>query len=171
MKSLFRFTATYRTELEKEEVLKRIEQLLKTKSRFLFFQFHQYFGTVSGDKFTLSRQRFDWWGMMSSRLKGSVLNGNGTVVHTRITVPWLIVISFSFASLTAVFSILTADEMTVNGEVTEADFSLKAMMGFVVFVLPACVIFATAILPAKWTEHKIIKILNLVEHHDVPNRE
>jgi hypothetical protein len=170
MKFLFRFSAKYRTDLSKEEVLKRIEELLKTKSRFLFFEAHRTFGTVSYDKFTLTRQRFDWWGTMSSRLQGTILNGNGTIVHTRITVPWLIVTIFSFITLTSLFAILKTDELTFNGEIRHADFSLKAMMVLLGVVFPSCMIFAVAILPAKFTEHKIIKILNLEELHDVANK-
>jgi hypothetical protein len=170
MKFFFLFTGKYRTDLSKEEVLKRIEQLLKTKSRFLFFEAHRTFDTVSYDKFTLTRQRFDWWGMMSSRLHGSVLNANGTIVHTRITVPSLIVTIFSFITLTSLFAILKSNEITVNGEIRQADFSLKAMMVLLGVVFPACMIFAVAILPAKFTERKIIKILNLEELHDVANK-
>jgi hypothetical protein len=167
MKFFFRFTGKYRTDLSKEEVLKRIEQLLNTKSRFLFFESHRTFGTVLYDKFTLTRQRFDWWGVMSSRLQGTILNGNGTIVHTRITVPWLIVVIFSFVTVTTLSVILKADELTFSGEIRQADFSLKAMMVVLGVVFPACMIFAVAILPAKFTEHKIIKILNLEELHDL----
>lgn len=60
---------------------------------------------------------------MSSRLKGRVLNENGTIVKTRITIPWLIVIMFLFVTLTSFSAILMADEITVNGEVRPARFS------------------------------------------------
>lgn len=143
IKFLFRFRATYRTDLATEEVSTRIEQLLEKKSGFLFFKPHQHFGAVSGNEFTLSRHRFDWWGMMS-RLKGRVLNENGTVVKTRITIPWLIVTMFLFVTLASLSAILMADEMTVNGEVRPASFLMKAMMVMFVFVFPACLIFTIA---------------------------
>jgi hypothetical protein len=167
MKSLFRFRATYRTDLATEEVSKRIEQLLQSKSRFLFFKFHEHFGAVSGNEFTLSGRRFDWWGMMGSRLKGRVLNENGTVVKTRITIPWLIVIIFLFVTLTSLSAILMADEITVNGEVRPANFLVKSMMVLLVFILPACLIFAIGILPAKRIEHKLIDTLDLKEYREL----
>lgn len=161
VKLLFRFRTTYRTDLATEEVSKRIEQLLQSKSGFLFFKLHQHFGAVSGNEFTLSRHRFDWWGMMSSRLKGKILNENGTVVKIRITIPWLIVTMFLFVTLTSLSAILMADEITVNSEVRPADFLVKSMMVLFVFILPACLIFAIGILPAKKIEHKLIDTLNL----------
>lgn len=161
MKSLFSFRNKYRSNLGKDEVFTRIDHLLKSKSKFLFFSVHQYFGAISENEFTLTRQKFDWWGMMSSRLKGRVFNGDGTIVHMRITIPWVIVIIFLFVTLTALFAILKADEMTVNGEIRQAYFSLKAMLVSLTFVLPACMIFAIAILPAKMMERKIVKLLNL----------
>jgi hypothetical protein len=170
MKSPFRFSNKYRSDLAKDEVCSRIDHLLKSKSRFLFFNVHRSFGGVSENEFTLTRQKFDWWGMMSSRLKGRVFNGDGTIVHTRITIPWVIVTIFLFVTLTAVFAILKADEMTVNGEVRQADFSLKAMMVLLVFAFPAFMIFAISILPAKLMERKLIKLLNLQELHDLENR-
>ena len=60
--------------------------------------------------------------------------------------------------------------MTVNGAIRQADFSLKAMMVLLVFVFPACMIFAIAILPAKLIERKIIKLLNLEKLHNLDNR-
>ena len=167
MKILFRFCATYRTDLATEEVSKRIEQLLQHKSGFLFFKLHKHFGAVSGNAFTLSRHMFDWWGMMSSRLKGTVLNENGTVVKTRITIPWLIVTMFLFVTLASLSAILMADEITVNGEVRPADLLMKSMMVLFVFILPACLIFAIGILPAKRIEHKLIDTLDLKEYRDL----
>jgi hypothetical protein len=169
MKSLFWFSNKYRSHLEREEVFARIDDLLKSKSKFLFFSVHQYFGSVSENGFTLTRQKFDWWGMMSSRLEGRVSNGDGTIIHTQITIPWVIVTIFLFVTLTALFAILKADEMTVNGEIRQADFSLKAMMVLLLFVFPACMIFAIAILPAKLIERKIIKLLDLEKVHDLEN--
>lgn len=170
MKSPFRFSNKYRSDLAKDEVFARIDHLLMSKSKFLFFSVHQYFGVVSENEFTLTRRRFDWWGMMSSRLKGRVSKGDGTIVHTRITIPWAIVIVFLFVTLTALYAIIKADEMTVNGEIRQADFSLKVMMVLLVFVLPACMIFAISLLPAKLTERKIIKLLNLQELQELENR-
>lgn len=108
MNSLFSFTNKYRSDLEREEVFARIDDLLKSKSNFLFFNIHQYFGVVSENQFTLTRQKFDWWGMMSSRLKGRVFNQDGTIIHTRITIPWVIVTIFLFVTVTALFAILKA---------------------------------------------------------------
>lgn len=170
MKSYFSFNGNYRTDLTKREVAARIDELLRSKSRFLFFAVRQYFGTVSENEFTLTRQKFDWWGMMSSRLKGRILHADRTIIHTKITIPWVIVTIFLFITLTAVFAILKADEMTVNGEVRQADFSLKAMMVLLLFVFPAFMIFAISILPAKLMERKLIKLLNLQELHDRENR-
>ncbi|HEY8935794.1 MAG TPA: hypothetical protein VIM65_11260 [Cyclobacteriaceae bacterium] len=161
MNFLFSFTNKYRSDLEQEEVFARIDNLLKSKSKFLFFSIHQYFGAASENEFTLTRQKFDWWGMMSSRLKGRVFNEGGTVIRTRITIPWVIVAIFLFVTVTALFAILKADEMTVNGEIRQADFSLKALMVLLVFVFPACMIFTIAILPAKLIERKIVKLLEL----------
>jgi hypothetical protein len=161
MNSLFSFTNKYRSDLGREEVLARINDLLQSESKFLFFSIHQYFGAVSEGEFTVTRQKFDWWGMMSSRLKGRVFNDGGTIIHTRITIPWVIVTIFLFVTVTALFAILKADEMTVNGEIRQADFSLKAMMVLFVFVFPSCMIFAIAILPAKLTERRIVKLLKL----------
>lgn len=104
---------------------------------------------------------------MSSRLKGRVLNENGTVVKTRISIPWLIVIIFLFVTLASLSAIITADEMTVNGEVRPADFLMKSMMVLFVFILPACLIFAIGILPAKRIEHKLIDTLDLKEYRDL----
>ncbi len=138
MRFLFSFKNKYRTNLSEQDVYECINQLVETKSRFLFVSIHQYFGAVSEGEFTVTRQKFDWWGMMSSRLKGRVFNDGGTIIHTRITIPWVIVTIFLFVTVTALFAILKADEMTVNGEIRQADFSLKAMM--VLFVFPACMI-------------------------------
>lgn len=163
MKSLFRFSARYHTDLAEEEVSKHIDQLLQSKSKVLFFNIHQYFGTVSNNEFTITTQRFDWWGMICSRLKGRVLNENRTIVETRITIPWIVVTIFSFVNLTALSAILKADEITVNGEARPADLLFKLMMALIIFILPGCMIFAIAILPAKRIEQKLIKTLDLKE--------
>ena len=170
MKSYFSFNGNYRTDLTKREVAARIDELLRSKSRFLFFAVRQYFGTVSENEFTLTRQKFDWWGMMSSRLKGRILHADGTIIHTKITIPWVIVTIFLLVTLTAAFAILKANEMTVNGEVRQVDFSLKATMVLLVFAFPAFMIFAISILPAKLMERKLIKLLNLQELPDVEHR-
>jgi hypothetical protein len=169
MKSYFSFNSKYRTDLTSQEVFVAIDQLLGRKSRFLFFFAHQYFGTVTDSEFTLTRQRFDWWGIMSSRLKGRILNDNGTVVQTKVTIPWAIVTIFCFIIPTTLFSVITADEMTVNGEVTRADFFSKVMVASLVIAFPACMIFAISILPTKLMERKLIELLKLKEYRDDPH--
>jgi len=106
MNSRFSFTNKYRSDLTREEVLTRIDDLLRSKSKFLFFSRHQYFGEVSENEFTLIRQKFDWWGMMSSRLKGRMFNEGGTIIRTRITIPWAIVTIFLLVTVTALFAIV-----------------------------------------------------------------
>ena len=103
---------------------------------------------------------------MGSRLKGRVLNENGTVVKTRITIPWLIVTMFLFVTLTSRSAILMPDEITVNGEVRPANFLMKSMMVLFVFILPACLIFAISTLPSKMIEHKLIDTLDLNEYRE-----
>jgi hypothetical protein len=161
MKSLFRFSGKYRTDLAPEEVSARIDQLLQSKSKFLLFSFHQYFGAVNGSEFTLTGQRFDWWGIMNSRLKGSMINENGTVVRTRITIPWVLVTFFCLFSLITLSVLLKADQITVNGETRPAEFLDILMMALIVLVIPGCMIYFTTTLPAKRIEWKLIEILQL----------
>jgi hypothetical protein len=163
MKFPIRFTGRYRTDLTKDEVLARIHGLLNSESRLLFFNVYRYYGDVSENEFTIFRQRFDWWGMMSCRVKGTISNENGTVVQTRLTIPWAIVVVFVFITVTSLPVFLTADEITINGEARPADFSWRVIMFLLGFILPACMMCAIAILPAKFTERKLRKILNLEE--------
>lgn len=166
MKSFFRFKGKYRTDLTQEEVSARIEQLIQHKSKFLFFTFNQCFGNVYGSEFTLSRQRFDFGGMMSSRLKGSITYDSGTVVRTHITIPWVILAFFSFYILTALSILLKADEITVNGIVRPAGLLDKFIMVLAVLVFPACLIYFTTIMPAKRIQRKLIGTLHLKEYRD-----
>ena len=74
---------------------------------------------------------------------------------------------FLFVTLTSLSAILMADEITVNGEVRPADFLMKSMIFFFVFILPACLIFAISILPAKKIEIKLIDTLALKEYREL----
>ena len=163
MHSRFRHTGNYATHLTQDEVLSRIEQMLTRKSKILLFCTKQYAGAVKDNQFTLSRHKGDPWGLFTSQLKGKVQSQNGTIVSTRTTMPLVLIAFYAVLTLMTLWVLAGADQLTVNGVTRAAEITDKIIIALMTSIVPACVIFFVAILPAKKIEGTLIRNLELTE--------
>lgn len=85
----FKLRKTFTTSLSAAEATTTIQELLNSRSKFLFFSYTHYSGSLKGDEFTLCTLKSDRFGLSTFKIKGNIRTENPTTIDTRIVPPYM----------------------------------------------------------------------------------
>ena len=163
MMSFFKLRKSFTSSLSASEAMNNLGQLLSTKSKFLFFSFHEQVGAINGNTFTLGTHFGDPFGLFSPKIKGIIRAENPTIIDTRIVVPYSFIIFYLFVQIFSLPIIFSAEEMTINGVSRVPAVYERIGVALIIICIPALTIFIATILPIKRIEAHLAQVLKLKE--------
>lgn len=130
--------------------------MLSSKSKILFFTIHHYYGHVKGLEFRFSPYGNYQTRLLAPMIRGQISNDHPTIVDLKFQLPIIPGFFLVMFPLMFVPSLLTSDEMTINGVLREP--TMNERIGFTFFSLgvPAFIYYMNFIRPLQKL-HRVIK--------------